>query len=324
MKRTFLRAAGALALAFAFSTPAVADYPDRPIKLVVGYAAGGTTDLLARALGEQLANELNTSVVIENKAGAAGSIAAASVQTAKPDGYTLFIATVSSHGMNPALYDKINYDPVKGFAPVSMLASIPLVLISDPKLGYTSVEDLVQAVRKAPGKLNFSSSGNGSPVHIAGALFMDYGNLKVEHIPYRGGSLANMAVMSGDAQFTFATLPAAMPLVRGEKVDALAVTTRERSPELPDLPTMAEHPLFKDYEINTWNALLAPAGTPPEIIGKLNAATVKVLSSPKLIETFRREGAVPQSSTPQELAAFIQKELGYWDGVVKRLKLSPQ
>lgn len=324
MKRNFVRAVGALALGLACATPAIADFPDRPIKLVVGYAAGGTTDLLARALGEQLANELNTSVVVENKAGAAGSIAAASVQTARPDGYTLLIATVSSHGMNPALYGKINYDPVNGFAPISMLASIPLVLISDPKLGYTKLDDLTNAVRKAPGSLNFSSSGNGSPVHIAGALFMDYGGLKIEHIPYRGGSLANMAVMSGDAQFTFATLPAAMPLVRSDKVTALAVTTRERSPELPDLPTMAEHPLFKDYEINTWNALLAPAGTPDDVIQKLNAAVVKVMNSPKLAETFRREGAVPQSSSPQELATFINKELTRWDGVVKRLNLSLQ
>lgn len=324
MKRNIMRAFAALSLGIACAAPAMADYPDRPIKIVVGYAAGGTTDLLARALGEQLANELNASVVIENKAGAAGSIAAASVQTARPDGYTLFIATVSSHGMNPALYDKINYDPVGGFAPVSMLASIPLVLISDPKLGYAKLDDLTNAVRQAPGSLNFSSSGNGSPVHIAGALFMDYGNLKVEHIPYRGGSLANMAVMSGDAQFTFATLPAAMPLVRSEKVTALAVTTRDRSPELPNLPTMAEHALFKDYEINTWNALLAPAGTPADVIEKLNAAVVKVMNSPKLVETFRREGAIPQSSTPQELASFIDKELAHWNGVVKRLNLSLQ
>jgi tripartite-type tricarboxylate transporter receptor subunit TctC len=321
MKLNALRAICALALGLAAATPVLAEFPDKPIKIVVGYAAGGTTDLLARALGEQLATELDTSVVIENKAGAAGSIAAASVQTARPDGYTLFIATVSSHGMNPALYDTINYDPVKGFAPVSMLAAIPLVLITDPKLGYTKLEDLTEAVRKAPGKMNFSSSGNGSPVHIAGALFMEAGGLDVEHIPYRGGSLANMAVIGGDAQFTFATLPAAMPLVRSEKVTALAVTTRERSPELPELPTMAEHEPFKDYEINTWNALMAPAGTPPDVIEKLNAAVVKVMNSPKLVDTFRREGAVPQSSTPQELAAFIDKELAHWNGVVKRLDL---
>ena len=324
MKRNLLRGLTALSLGLACASPAMADYPERPIKIVVGYAAGGTTDLLARALGEQLSRELDTSVVIENKAGAAGSIAAASVQTSPADGYTLFIATVSSHGMNPALYEKINYDPVGGFAPISMLASIPLVLISDPKLGYTTVDDLAAAVRKVPGELNFSSSGNGSPVHIAGALFMEYGDLNVEHIPYRGGGLANMAVMAGDAQFTFATLPAAMPLVRSNKVTALAVTTRERSPELPDLPTMAENPTFKGYEINTWNALLAPAGTPDDVIQKLNTAVVKVMNSPQLQETFRREGAIPESSSPEELAAFIEKELDHWNSVVKRLNLTIQ
>lgn len=322
MQRHTIGVLCALAFGLTAASPAFADYPDRPIKIVVGYAAGGTTDLLARALGEQLSSELNTSVVIENKAGAAGSIAAAGVQTSRPDGYTLFIATVSSHGMNPALYEKINYDPVQGFAPISMLASIPLVLISDPKLGYKNIDDLISAVKKAPGELNFSSSGNGSPVHIAGALFMEAGDYEVEHIPYRGGALANMAVMSGDAQFTFATLPAAMPLVRTEKVTALAVTTKDRSPELPDLPAMTEHSVFKGYEINTWNALMAPAGTPDDVIQKLNKAVVNAMNSPKLVETFRREGAIPETNTPEELQGFINKELSHWDSVVKRLDLN--
>lgn len=322
MQRHTIKLLCTLAFGLTAVSPAFADYPDRPIKIVVGYAAGGTTDMLARALGEQLSRELNTSVVIENKAGAAGSIAAAGVQKSPPDGYTLFIATVSSHGMNPALYGKINYDPVQGFAPVSMLASIPLVLISNPELGYKSLDDLTAAVKEAPGELNFSSSGNGSPVHIAGALFMEAGDYKVEHIPYRGGALANMAVMSGDAQFTFATLPAAMPLVRTEKVTALAVTTKDRSPELPDLPAMAEHSVFRGYEINTWNALLAPAGTPDNVIQKLNTAVVNAMNSPKLVEIFLREGAIPETSTPEELQSFINKELKHWNGVVKRLDLT--
>ncbi|MYN12277.1 tripartite tricarboxylate transporter substrate binding protein [Pusillimonas sp. TS35] len=310
----------ALALAFAAGNAAAA-YPEQPIRLVVGYAAGGTTDILARALGEQLATALNASVVIENKPGAAGSIGAAYVQNAKPDGYTVFIATVSSHGMNPALYSSLNYDPVKGFAPVSMLASIPLVLVADPKRDYKTVDGLVKAAADKPGTLNYSTSGNGSPVHIAAAMFSDAANLDVVHVPYRGGAMANTAIMSGDAQFTFATLPAALPLVKAGKLDALAVTTKARSPQLPDIPTMAENSKFGNYEINTWNALLAPAGTPDEVIKTLNAAVVKVMSSQKLQTTFRHEGAEPASSTPEELKAFIDSQIGYWHNVVKKLNL---
>jgi len=303
------------------AAPAYAAYPDQPLRIVVGYAAGGTTDILARALGEQLAEELGTSVVIENKPGAAGSIAAAYVQNAKPDGYTVFIATVSSHGMNPALYDKLNYDPVKGFTPISMLASIPLVLVVDPKLKYKTVSDLVEAAKSKPGILNYSSSGNGSPVHIAGAMFADQAKLDIVHVPYRGGAMANMAVMSGDAQLTFATLPAALPQVKAGKLDALAVTTKQRSSELPDVPTMAEDKNFPGYEINTWNALLAPAGTPDDVVQALNKAVVKVLNAGKLQQSFRNEGALPQSSTPDELKTFIGQQLDYWHDVVKKLNI---
>lgn len=303
------------------AAPAYAAYPDQPLRIVVGYAAGGTTDILARALGEQLAEELGTSVVIENKPGAAGSIAAAYVQNAKPDGYTVFIATVSSHGMNPALYNKLNYDPIKGFTPVSMLASIPLVLVTDPKLKYKSVSDLVDAAKSKPGVLNYSSSGNGSPVHIAGAMFADQAKLDIVHVPYRGGAVANMAVMSGDAQLTFASLPAALPQVKAGKLDALAVTTKQRSTELPEVPTMTEDKNFPGYEINTWNALMAPAGTPDEVVQVLNKAVGKVLNAGKLQQSFRNEGALPQSSTPEELKTFIDQQLEYWNGVVKKLDI---
>jgi tripartite-type tricarboxylate transporter receptor subunit TctC len=311
----------AIALA-TIASPALAAYPEQPIRIVVGYAAGGTTDILARALGEQLSKELGVSVVIENKPGAAGSIAAAGVQTAKPDGYTVFIATVSSHGMNPALYNKLNYDPVKGFAPISMLASIPLVLVSDPKLGFKSVADLVAATKAKPGDFNYSSSGNGSPVHIAGAMFADQAKLDVVHVPYRGGALANTAVMAGDAQFTFATLPAALPQVKAGKLSALAVTTKERSTELPNVASMSEDKSFPGYEINTWNALLAPAGTPQPVIDSLNKAVVKVMAAEKLQTSFKREGALPQSSTPEELKLFIDGQLKTWDTIVKQLKIN--
>lgn len=300
---------------------ALAAYPDQPIHVVVGYSAGGTTDILARALGEQLSKILKTPVVVENKPGAAGSIAAAYVSNSKPDGYTLFIATVSSHGINPALYKKLGYEPVKGFAPVSMLASIPLVLIANPKLKFKTVQDLVDAIKAKPGTFNYSSSGNGSPVHIAGAMFADQAHLKAVHVPYRGGALANTAVISGDVQYSFATLPAALPQVKAGTVTALAVTTKKRSPQLPDVPTVAENKNFPGYEINTWNALLAPAGTPEAAIKKLNAAVVEAMNTKKLQTTFKSQGAEPESSSPQELQAFIGEQLAHWKTVMDKLNI---
>ena len=299
-----------------------AAYPDQPIRIVVGYAAGGTTDILARVLGEQLAKELKQSIIVENKPGAAGNIAAAYVQDARPDGYTLFMATVSSHGINPALYRRtLGYDPVGGFAPVSMVASIPLVLVTSAKLPINSADELVALARSKPGELNYSSSGNGSPVHLAGAMFAQQARLDLVHVPYRGGALANTAVMTGDAQFSFATLPGAMPQVKAGTLRALAVTTRERSPQLPGVPALGENAAFKGYDINTWNALLAPKGTPQAVVDTLNAAVRKAMSAPGLRQHFEKEGAVPATSPPAGLRDFIGGELDKWAGVVKSVNI---
>ncbi|EYS84969.1 MFS transporter [Cupriavidus sp. SK-4] len=301
---------------------AAAQYPQQPIRIVVGYAAGGTTDILARALAEQLASELKQSVIIENKPGAAGNAAAAYVQQSAPDGYTLFMATVSSHGINPALYKKtLGYEPVSGFAPISMVASIPLVLITTPNLPARNVPDLVTLARKKSGELNYASSGNGSPVHLAGAMFAQSANAKLVHVPYRGGALANTSVIAGETQLSFATLPGALPQVKAGRLRAIAVTTRERSPQLPDVPAMREVPGFGSFEINTWNALLAPKNTPQPVIDALNRAVARSLASPKLIQRFNGEGATPASSTPVELSRFVNAELAKWAGVVKDLNV---
>lgn len=306
-----------------FSSGAWANtYPSQPIRIVVGYAAGGTTDILARVLGEQLGKELNQSVIIENKPGAAGNIAASYVQDATPNGYTLFIATVSSHGINPALYKRtLGYEPITGFEPVGMVASIPLLLVANPKLGVTDVASLVRLAKSKPGDLNYSSSGNGSPVHLAGAMFEQQADLDLVHVPYRGGSLANTAVMSGEAQFSFATLPGAMSQVRSKNLVPLAVTTKTRSPQLPDVPSFAEIDGFSGYEINTWNALLAPKGTPPEVVDVLSKALNKAMLAPTLRAHFEKEGAVPEESTPKELTAFIESEMKKWGGVVESVNI---
>lgn len=301
---------------------ASAQYPQQPIRIVVGYAAGGTTDILARALAEQLAGELKQSVIIENKPGAAGNSAAAYVQQSAPDGYTLFMATVSSHGINPALYKKsLGYEPVNGFAPVSMVASIPLVLITTANLPAKSVPDLVALARKKSGELNYASSGNGSPVHLAGAMFAQSADVKLVHVPYRGGALANTSVIAGETQLSFATLPGALQQVKAGRLRAMAVTTKERSSQLPDVPAMREIQGFGGFEINTWNALLAPRNTPQPVIDALNKAVARSLASPKLAQRFQGEGATPTSSTPAELRRFINAELSKWAGVVKDLNV---
>lgn len=294
-------------------------YPNQPIRLVIGYAAGGTTDILARSLAEQLSKTLGQSVIVENKAGAAGNLAAAYVSQAKPDGYVLFMATLASHGINPALYKTgLGYDPVKSFEPISMVAAIPMLLVVNPKLPVNSVPELIAYAKQKPGQLNYASSGNGSPVHLSGAIFADAAKLDVVHIPYRGGAIANTSVMSGDTQYTFASMPAAMPQVHAGKLRALAVTTKERSPLLPNTPSVEEAGGLPGYDINTWDALLAPKGTAPAVIAKLNAAVIQALQSPALAKRFESEGAVPDTSTPEALAAFIKAELVKWAAVVAR------
>lgn len=301
---------------------AQAAYPDQPIRIVVGYAAGGTTDILARVLGEQLGKELKQSVIIENKPGAAGNIAASYVQGSTPDGYTLFMATVASHGINPSLYKRtLGYDPIKGFEPVAMVASIPLLLIANPTLSVKSVDDLVALAKSKPGQLNYSSSGNGSPVHLAGAMFAQQADLDLVHVPYRGGAMANTAVMSGEAQFSFATLPGAISQVRANNLTALAVTTPERSSQLPDVPALGELDGFKGFDINTWNALMAPKGTPQTVVETLNAAVNKAMASPALRTHFEKEGAMPTQSTPAELRDFIASEIDRWAKVVSSVNI---
>lgn len=317
LKKAILIAATCLGSAM---LPAQAqNYPSQPIKIVIGYAAGGTTDILARSVGEQLSKILGQTVIIENKAGAAGNLAAAYVAGSKPDGYVLFMATVASHGINPALYKKaLGYDPLKGFEPISMVASIPLLLVTSPSLPVKTLDELIAYAGKHPGALNYASSGNGAPNHLAGAMFANMANIDPVHIPYRGGALANTSVMSGDTQYTFATMPAAMPQVSAGKLRALAVTTARRSPQLPDTPAMQETAALKGFEINTWNALLAPKGTPPEVIATLNAAVLKAMQVPALVQRFEGEGATPVTSSPAELNTFIQSELTKWAAVLAR------
>jgi tripartite-type tricarboxylate transporter receptor subunit TctC len=332
MKRIFnkllpvmvLRSAAALALLSAtVGVHAQQNFPNQPIRIVVGYAAGGTTDILARSLGEQMGRILGQTIIVDNKPGAASNIGAAYVAQSKPDGYTLYMATVASHGINPALYKgKLTFDPIKDFAPISLVASIPLALVTSIKLPVKSLTEFVDYARKNPGKLNYASSGNGSPGHLAAAMFNDAMKLDIVHIPFKGGALANTSVIAGDTQLTFATLPGVLPHVQGGKLNVLAVTTAARSKEIPNTPTIAEAAKLPDYEINTWNALLAPKGTPPLVVERLNAAIAQAMKSPDLIQRFEREGATPVTSTPEQLNTFIATEIVKWGKVVDRTPMS--
>jgi tripartite-type tricarboxylate transporter receptor subunit TctC len=332
MKRTFnkllpvmvLRSAAALALLSAtVGVHAQQNFPNQPIRIVVGYAAGGTTDILARSLGEQMGRILGQTIIVDNKPGAASNIGAAYVAQSKPDGYTLYMATVASHGINPALYKgKLTFDPIKDFAPISLVASIPLALVTSIKLPIKSLTEFVDYARKNPGKLNYASSGNGSPGHLAAAMFNDAMKLDIVHIPFKGGALANTSVIAGDTQLTFATLPGVLPHVQAGKLNVLAVTTAARSKEIPNTPTIAEAAKLPDYEINTWNALLAPKGTPPVVVERLNAAIAQAMKSPDLIQRFEREGATPVTSTPEQLNSFIATEIVKWGKVVDRTPMS--
>ena len=332
MKRTFnkllpvmvLRSAAALGLlSVTVGVHAQQNFPNQPIRIVVGYAAGGTTDILARSLGEQMGRILGQTIIVDNKPGAASNIGAAYVAQSKPDGYTLYMATVASHGINPALYKgKLTFDPIKDFAPISLVASIPLALVTSIKLPVKSLTEFVDYARKNPGKLNYASSGNGSPGHLAAAMFNDAMKLDIVHIPFKGGALANTSVIAGDTQLTFATLPGVLPHVQAGKLNVLAVTTAARSKEIPNTPTIAEAAKLPDYEINTWNALLAPKGTPPVVVERLNAAIAQAMKSPDLIQRFEREGATPVTSTPEQLNSFIATEIVKWGKVVDRTPMS--
>lgn len=319
-----LRGATAFALTVtALGVQAQQGYPNQPIRIVVGYAAGGTTDILARSLGEQMGKILGQTIIVDNKPGAASNIGAAYVAQSKPDGYTLYMATVASHGINPALYKgKLTFDPLKDFSPISLVASIPLALVTSVKLPVKSLSEFVEYARKNPGKLNYASSGNGSPGHLAAAMFNDAMKIDVVHIPFKGGALANTSVIAGDTQLTFATLPGVLPHVQSGKLNVLAVTTAARSKEIPNTPTIAEAAKLPDYEINTWNALLAPKGTPPAVVERLNAAIVQAMKSPDLIQRFEREGATPVTSTPDQLNTFIAAEIVKWGKVVARTPMS--
>ncbi len=312
---------GAIAGAVWLVTPAVAapatgDYPTKPIRVLVGFPPGGSTDVLTRQIGIRLSENLGQPIIVDNRAAAGGGLASELVAKGNPDGYTLMMATVASHGINPSLYRKIPYNVMKDFAPITLVATYPLVLATHPSLPAKSVKELIGAARAKPGQLRFASSGNGSPGHLSGEILKSLAKIDLVHVPYKGGAPANIAVLSGEAHMTFATLPGMIPHVKAGRVTALAVTTAKRSAAIPDVPAIAES--VPGFDVSSWAGLVAPAGTPRAIVMRLNQETIKVITSRELRERLAAEGAEPVGNTPEQFAAFIKVELEKWAAAVKQ------
>ena len=291
-------------------------YPNKPIKLIIGFAPGGAADYVARTLSEPLGRALGQAVVVENRAGAGSSIAAEAVAKAPADGYTVLIASPSSISVNPALNPKLGYAP-KDLAPVSKLTSSPLVIAVNPAIGIQSVADLVARAKRAPGTLNYATSGNGSAPHLGAALFGRVAGVQMQHIPFRGGAPAIQSVMAGDTHLTFGTPPSVLPMVQAGRLRGLAVSTRERSPLVPDLPGMVEAGV-PDYAIEFWYGLFVPAGTAPAIVQRLYEAAQQALASANVKPALAREGTdVSTSRSPEHFAEFLAEDAKFWVRLVK-------
>ncbi|MCY1219439.1 hypothetical protein D9M69_333410 [compost metagenome] len=296
-------------------------YPSKPIRLVVPFAAGGTTDILARAVAAELARQPGWNVVVDNKPGAGGNIGADIVAKAAPDGYTLLMGTVGTHGINQSLYGKLPFDPIKDFAPITEVAAVPNVLVVNPAFAQQnkidSVKALIAYARANPGKLNMASSGNGTSIHLAGELFKTQTKTFMVHFPYKGSGPALTDLTGGTMQVMFDNLPSSMALIKAGKLKALAVTSAKPSPALPGVPTIAQAAGLPQYEASSWFGMLAPAGTPPDIVQRIQQEVAKALGAPAVRERLQAQGAEPVGNTPEQFAALIRAETAKWAKVVK-------
>jgi tripartite-type tricarboxylate transporter receptor subunit TctC len=291
-------------------------YPSKPITLLVPFAAGGTTDILGRLVGRHLATRLGGTVVIDNKPGAGGSLGAALVAKAPGDGHTLLMGTIGTHAINQYLYKKLAYDPFKDFAPVSLVALVPNVLVVHPSQPYKTVREMIAYAKANPGKVNYASAGNGTSIHLSGAMFEQMAQVDMVHVPYKGSAPAIADLLGGQTNCMFDNLPSAMPHIKSGALRAIAVTSGKRFPALPQVPTIAESGL-PGYDATSWFGLWAPASTPAELVSRLNAEVNQILSLPDVKQSMLEQGAEAAPDTPQQFAAFIQAEAAKWSQVVK-------
>ena len=295
---------------------AQADYPNKPIRLVVGFAAGGISDVLGRALAAKLSANVGQSVLVENKAGAGTTIAADFIAKSPTDGYTLFLQDITSHAINASLYPKLPYDSVKDFTPIALVASTPLMLVVHPSTNVKTVKELVGMLKSSPGKYSYGSSGNGTILHLASELFATSQGVTVTHIPYKGSSPATQAIMANDVSFVFSTMPPAVSAVKGGKLRALAVTTPARVSAVPDVPTMVEAGL-PGYEVVLYSGILGPKGMDPALVRKINSEFAKVVASPEVKKIYETLGADGISTSSEDFGRMIAREIGMLAPLVK-------
>lgn len=305
-------------LALLMATPAVrAAFPDKPLRLIVPFPAGGAADLMARGLAQRLGEELGQQVIIDNRGGAGGAPAAEAAAKAAPDGSTLFFGTMGTHAINPALYPRLRYHPLKDFAPISLTHITPRVLVVGPSVAARDVAGLVALAKARPGGLSYGSAGNGSSSHLSGALFESLAGVDMLHVPYKGSAPLLTDVLAGRVDMTFDSYTVYEEHIRSGRVKALGVTSQRRMDALPQVPTLAEAGL-KGYDVSNWLGLLAPAGTPPEVVKTLHAAVGRAMATPALRQQLVALGIEPTASTPAEFTALIQSEMPKWAEIVKR------
>jgi tripartite-type tricarboxylate transporter receptor subunit TctC len=303
--------------AILFDGEAVAQsYPARPVTLVVPFPAGSTTDLVGRILSEELAKSLGQNVVVDNRGGAGGGVGTESVARSAPDGYTLLMGTIGTHSINPAVYAKINYDPIADFAPIIQFGTAPNVLVVNPSLPVKSVKELIAYVRERPGQVNYASSGNGTSNHLSGAMFAAREGLKATHVPYRGGAQAITDLLRGEVQFMFYHYLPLLPHIAEGKLRAIAITSAKRIDALPDVPVMKEAGM-EDFEVSAWFGVWAPAKTPDDVAGKLHTTISGIINSPEVRKKLVAQGIDPVNGSPADLLALNKAELARWSKAVE-------
>ena len=298
-------------------------YPTRAVSIIVGTEPGGAPDILARLLATRLSDKLGKQFIVENKPGAAGMVGARLAANAPADGHTLFLGTVATNAIVASAYKQPGYDPASSFAPVSMIASVPLIVVVNPTLGVSSIDEFVRLAKSKPGALNYSTPGIGGPQHLSTELFAAKAGIKLVHIPYKGGAGAVQAVLANEVAVFFSGMPPALPHIRADKLKALAVTTKARASAAPTTPTIGEAG-YPGFEADNWHALFAPAKTPDAIVAKLNEALTQILALPEVREQMLRSGAEAMSSTPAALRDFVEIEIRKWAQVVKEAGIEPQ
>ena len=316
LKHTATFALLTVSLLAAFGAGAQADYPKQPIRMVVGFAAGGISDVLARAIAAKMSTTIGQSVVVDNRPGAGTTIAGDIVAKAAPDGYTIWLQDITSHAINASLYPKLPYDSVKDFTPVALFASTPLMLVVHPSSPAKTVKELAALMKTQPGKYSYGSSGNGTILHLAGEMFKTGQGLDVVHIPYKGSNPATQAILGNDVSFVFSTMPPAVSNAKAGRLRALAVTTPKRVAAAPDVPTMGEAGIA-NFDVVLYSGILGPKGMDPAIVRKLNAEFAKVIATDEIKKVFENLGADPIATTPEAFAAMLNKEIATLAPIVK-------